>query len=106
MIESLIPHHDQNMIQICSVFIPLFTWSLFLQLQEKFPKVIPIDPRLGERAVLVKDFEGDYAIVIGRWQVFKNKEPHLVACTFLKVTRAVYNIDLGFIWAVCKFVHP
>ncbi len=61
------------------------TNSLQFQLQEKFPKVVAMDPRLGERAVLIKDHEGDYAIVIGRWQVFRNKQPHLVACEYVWV---------------------
>ena len=52
----------------------------FLQVQGKFPKVAVLDPRKGEKAVLVKDYEGDYALIIGRWAVYKNKREVNSAC--------------------------
>ena len=39
-----------------------------------------LDPRKGEKAVLVKDHEGDYALVIGRWAVYKHKREINTAC--------------------------
>ncbi len=30
-----------------------------------------LDPGKGERAMLVKDAEGDYAVIVGRWNVMR-----------------------------------
>ena len=56
---------------------------LLSQVQEKFPKVAVLDPRKGERAVLVKDYQGDYAIIIGRWAVYRNRREMTTACECL-----------------------
>ena len=41
------------------------------QVKKKFPELITLNPQKGERAVLVKDYHGDYAVMVGRWLVLK-----------------------------------
>ncbi len=50
-------------------------------MQEKFPALVTVQPRKGERAILVKDAAGDYAVIVGRWEVFQNGRRQRDACT-------------------------
>ncbi len=45
-------------------------------MKQKFPKLATLNPQKGERGVLVKDYHGDYAVLVGRWLVLRksNKE--------------------------------
>ena len=80
--------------------------NLFLlQVQEKFPKVAVLDPRKGERAVLVKDYQGDYAIIIGRWAVYRNRREMTTACECL--TWEYRNTSHCFIyWNMLHIAFP
>ena len=41
--------------------------------KSQMSKALPtVDPKLGERAMLVKDAEGDYAVIVGRWEVLRS----------------------------------
>ena len=44
-----------------------------------------MDPRKGERAMLVKDAEDDYAVIVGRWEVQRKRTLQRCASKILPV---------------------
>lgn len=38
---------------------------------DKRDSAITLDPKAGERAILIKNHHGDWAVIIGRWQGVK-----------------------------------
>ena len=49
-------------------------------MKKKFPEVVTVEPRIGERAMLVKDHHGDSAVLVGRWELH-NKHKGQTAST-------------------------
>ena len=45
-----------------------------MQIQDK-EKCVVLDPQKGERAVLIKNNDGDWGILIGRWEGFRRGIP-------------------------------
>ncbi len=66
-----------------------------------------LDPRKGERAVLVKDAAGDYAVLVGRWLALKkhNKETAPSECFTLVLPQVVSSKRItGFLRALLHSV--
>ena len=42
--------------------------------KKKFPEVVTLNYKKGDRAMLIKDEQGDFAICIGRWQIARRKK--------------------------------
>ncbi len=43
-----------------------------MQISSRAPRAFGLQPRDGERAVIVKDAAGDYAVAVGRWRVCRD----------------------------------
>ena len=66
--------HHQHLTRYFSLNFHIFLITIdyhhmFTKVKKKYPEVMTIDPESGERAMLVKDHEGDSAFLVGRWEV-------------------------------------
>ena len=58
-------------------------------------KHIHLSPEKGERAVLIKDAEGDWGIVVGRWMVATKKKEGTVASKCRSVCHFIQRPIIG-----------
>ena len=70
------------------------------QVKQKFPQLTTLSPQKGERAVLVKDYHGDYAVLVGRWLALKRHNKETAACRFL------FPLSVIFQWRKPGFRSP